>query len=161
MALTLSGTSKVVINSYSAVFTGVQTTVGTDRVWTDISGLSITVTPASSSSKFLLIASVNGIAYDDGGFLRFSGGNSANVIGDTAGSRMRTFSSLKYRVNVIAMHTAIMSYLDSPATASAITYKVQFATDNDTTYINSSYGDTDGAYYPRGASTFQILEIAS
>lgn len=148
-----------VIKSYSAIYTAKFQIAG-NTSWTNIPSLSVTLTPSSVNSKFLLLATVNGVAYDDGGYLRFSGGNAANAVGDTAGSRWRTFSGIKYRVNPIDMKCANMIYLDAPATTSSVTYSVQVATDNDATTINASDTDSDSGYYPRGASTFVVLEVA-
>jgi hypothetical protein len=147
-----------VIQALGAIFTGTQTLNGS--TWTDITNLSITITPKDANSKFLLLATVNGVADDDGGFFRFSGGNSSNAVGDAAGNRFRSFGHAGYKYNSISLFTLPMTYIDSPATTSAITYKVQFASDNDATYINRTTADSDSSYHARTACTFQVLEIA-
>ena len=84
-------------------------------------GISATITPKSSTSKILVFTSVSGVAKnnDTGVSLRLMrNGGQINVFEGRAGETgTSTFN------NVGACST---SYLDSPATTSAVTYKVQF-----------------------------------
>jgi hypothetical protein len=58
------------------------------------------------------------------------------------------------------MTSVTMEWLDSPATTSATTYKVQFlAGAANTVAINSSITDTNSATFPRTASTISVCEI--
>ena len=50
------------------------------------------------------------------------------------------------------------SYLDEPATASAITYQLQAYTSSGTGYLNRSSEDGDGSI--RGTANFTVMEIA-
>jgi hypothetical protein len=52
-------------------------------------------------------------------------------------------------------------FLDSPATTSATTYKVQTQqiTGQVETYINRSYTDTDTTSYSRTISTITVMEV--
>ena len=55
-----------------------------------------------------------------------------------------------------------MLYLDSPATAAAITYKVQMASyAGGTQYVNRSFTDTDSTNFARSTSTLTALEISA
>lgn len=149
-----------VIQVLQATFTGIQSTTGT--TWVDITNLSITITPKDANSKFLLLAEINGSADDDGAKFRFTGGNSDNSIGDASGGRQRVHNSWAlYSYNAITMMNGFAMYLDSPATTSAITYKCQFGSDDQTTYINRAKTDPDSQYYPRGVSNFVVMEIAA
>jgi len=146
-----------ILNTYQATKTGTQSIY--NNSFQDISGLSITLTPTSSSSKFLLMAHVSLMAADDGGLLRFSGGNSGTAIGDAAGSRPRVYSAGgRFLSGDIDSRSVTMVYIDSPATTSSTTYKVQCRSDlNDYTHINRSYIDPNDS--DRGFRAFSVLTI--
>lgn len=130
--------------------------------FTDITGLSVTITPYSNTSKFLLVAQVNlGCNTNDAAQLRFQGGNSGNFVGAVAGSRIQIASEIP-GTNAQFMEPATLIYLDSPATASAITYKVQVRSwTTNTVYVNRSYTDTDNANHARGASSLIVCEVSA
>lgn len=129
--------------------------------FTNITGLSVTITPYSNTSKFLLVANVNVGASTDAAQLRFSGGNSTNYVGDTAGSRIRVGTEA-YAGSASAMDNVTMVYLDSPATASAVTYTVQLRHHaGSTVYVNRSFTDTDNTSHSRGASSLIVLEVSA
>ena len=58
------------------------------------------------------------------------------------------------------MSGSSFNFLDSPATTSSTTYKIQFITDTATTYINRTAGDVDASYTGRTQSTITVMEIA-
>ena len=54
-----------------------------------------------------------------------------------------------------------MTFLDSPSSTSALTYKVQARVDaNGTMYINRPGNDANADYGSRGISTLTVMEIA-
>lgn len=129
--------------------------------FTDIPGLSVTITPFSNTSKFLLFTQINFGSNNQPVQFRFTGGNSGNYVGDTAGSRTRVAMD-KDGESLDSMVDVSFLYLDSPATASAVTYKVQAKVANaNTFYINRSNTDTDAAGFARGASNLIVLEVSA
>ena len=127
----------------------------------DVTGLSVTLTPFSNTSKFLLLAMVNVGANNDGAQLRFTGGNSTTFVGDAAGSRVRVAADT-FVGSSSATIAIPMFYLDSPATASAVTYKVQMMQDaSATVYVNRSFSDTDNANHFRLASSLIVCEVSA
>lgn len=158
-------TSGSVIQVASTTKTDAFSTTSTS--FTDVTGLSATITPTSSSSKILITASltvsmtynaVNRLAF------RFSGGNSTNYVGDSSGSRTRSSVGIHihdvFRIEAQNFPVSMM-YLDSPATTSATTYVVQMNVGAGTGYVNRSATDTDSAQFSRGASTITLMEIAA
>jgi len=158
-----------VLQVAQATFTGTQTIApgGVNMNWTDITNLSVTITPTSASSKFILMAQVSCAAAPDRLIaLRFTGGNAGNFVGDSAGSRTRvgTYLTSPSGIDYGITTSLIMNYLDSPATASAITYKVQAAPNfsSGNVLINLNIGsDSDQAYIPRSACSLIVMEIAA
>jgi len=168
-ASAVQASSGRVLQVLQATFTGTQTISASGNMnWTDISSLSVAITPTSSSSKILLMAQISCAVstVDRIIALRFTGGNSGNFVGDTAGSRAKagtfftTPTGNSYGINTSLM----MNYLDSPATTSATTYKVQAAPNfsSGNVVINLNAGsDADQAYITRGASSLIVMEISA
>jgi hypothetical protein len=136
----------------------------------DVTGLSLSITPRSSSNKILVIvqlfASTNwytGLA----NIVR----NSTNLLqGDASGSRPTPSFSFVVDPTMSNTHgeTRLLTrfVLDSPATTSATTYKVQVVgrPDNENNggiYINRSSPDRNtGTYDHRGASSIIAMEVS-
>ena len=133
----------------------------TSTSFTDVTGLSVTITPRFSTSRILVIASVTGSG-DNGvasGHIRMVRGSTGVFVGDASGSRVQGF-----RIETplsSAPLTYGLSFLDSPATTSAVTYAIQARTvATGSFYINRSKSDTDNADNPRSASSITVMEIA-
>lgn len=132
--------------------------------WTD-TGLSVSITPSSSSNKILVLADMNiggSDMYDVK--LRLLRGTTALGLGNTAGSRPRatrvvtTYGSNGHYHQV---PTNII-YLDSPSTTSATTYKIQFAAyGGNIGYLNrSSTWQNTSQYDGTPASFITVMEVA-
>jgi len=136
----------------------------TSSTFTDVTGLSVSITPKSSTSKILVIVSVycawaNAVAKIGGRIVRNS---TAICLGDAAGSRTPVSGSAYWAVNADSPACVGVNFLDSPATTSATTYKWQ-ANNMDasgTVYINRGSTDSDTSTTPRLASTITVMEIA-
>lgn len=111
--------------------------------WYDITGLSLAITPTSSSSKILIQANVFG-AVSNAGWLtgiRILRDSTALAVGTSGSSATNNFASVAYMAGSTAEGDGkqmVADILDSPSTASAITYKVQYVGGNTgvITYIN-------------------------
>jgi len=151
-----------VIQVVSTAKTDTFTTTSTS--FTDITGLSVSITPTSSSSNILVLVqigmlSVNGTNRSG---LRMVRGSTAIDVGATAGSRTLATTAFSTGGVDIASQSAGMVFLDSPATTSATTYKVQgIISGGDTLYINRNSTDTDSSTFFRTASTITVMEIAA
>lgn len=130
--------------------------------FTDITGLSVTITPKFSSSKILILVDAKfGISGDFAGHMRLLRDSTAIYVSDAAGSRTPSTAG-----NVAVSYAALMFqsspiYLDSPNTTSATTYKVQAFTNSGTVYLNRTGLDRDTAAYDnRSVSSITVMEIA-
>jgi len=131
--------------------------------YTDITGLSVSITPSSATSKVFVIATIqgNGDAASKVGFLQLVRDSTAIAIGDAASNRTRV-SAAMYEGDVYALESAVITYLDAPATTSATTYKIQGFSDGATVlYVNRSENDTDASYSGRAASTITAVEVSA
>jgi hypothetical protein len=128
--------------------------------YTDITGLSVAITPSATSSKILVLVDVKVTAGNDNVNVALLRGATQIYLGDTAGSRTRAmFGSNLVNVYQVAQGGGI--YLDSPATTSATTYKLQMSVSAGTGYVNRNSTDTDASPYPRTASSITVLEVSA
>lgn len=156
-ASTTGSVLQVVSTTKTDTFTA---TTGTTA--TDITGLNVSITPSATSSLVLVIAQVNAAINTAGAFILVRG-STAIDIGDAAGTRRRTsvgYNSANVRAQNPANH--VVAFLDSPATTSATTYKIQAQGDQagSAIWVNRGETDTDSTAFFRTASTITVMEIA-
>lgn len=155
---TVPGGGKVLQLSSTAK-TDTFSTASTSNV--DVTGLSISITPSSTTSKILIMVSMNIGVSADGvqATAQLVRDSTAICIGDAAGSRTR--SSVGSWYGASDQRAGVITFLDSPATTSATTYKIQMRTNSGTTYINRSGTDTDNSSFARTASSITVMEIGA
>jgi len=132
--------------------------------YVNVTGLSATITPRSTASKILILAQISGSSNGGSGHaagFRITGGNATTFVGNAAGSRTRAVYSLTAS-NTTSTMIGQISFLDAPATASAVTYQVQLICGGgaQTAYVNLNQTDTDLAIRYRGASSIILFEVA-
>ena len=142
--------------------TNEQVTVSTS--YADILDLSVTITPTSTSSKILLIWSVVTGQDNNTGhcYLVVARDSTDNIfIADTDGSRTSAANVGNMPYGNSAMQILSNSFLDSPSTTSATTYKMRLKSSNGTNIeINRSERDTDSAAFDgRACSSFIVMEV--
>ena len=128
----------------------------------DITGLSVTITPSSASNKIFVIVSL--MVGNDANIKSFTAliRGSTQIGGGTAsGSRpSRLNATSNYDNSLNDVFYCGGTFLDSPATTSATTYKMQLATvTGGGAVIGRSGIDGDNANTPRFASTITVMEI--
>ena len=135
----------------------------TGTTWTDVSGLSLSITPTNASSKILVISDISlGHSINHYAYYRLLRDGSLINGGDASSGRPNITGMLYDNANEGMIGRQQSTYLDSPATASSITYKIQISGSGSvTTYVNRSRTDTAGTFYsPRTASSLILMEIA-
>ena len=132
----------------------------------DITDLSASITPISASNKILVCISIN-VSSSQHSDIRLVRNSTAIAIGDASSNQTRSTFHIYSGVNSSGMgyHTfsSSMMWLDSPATTSSVTYKVQAANPYSggyATYVNRTYQDDDYSYNGRTPSTITLMEIA-
>lgn len=127
----------------------VQATYSTEQTiasesWNDLTGLTLNITPISASSKMLVMWSVQGQGNGSGFSVRCLR-NGTSLF--TPGSFYETFINTG-----IARSKNVHQLLDSPATTSQITYKLQAGT-----HSGGTVNFHDGSLF---LSSITVLEIA-
>jgi hypothetical protein len=152
-----SGILQVVSTTKTDTFTMSSST------FADITGLSATITPSATNSKiYVTVSLVSGMNINaTSSFFQLLRDSTAIGIGDAAGSRVRGTTGA-YSPSLIEVVPVSMSFLDSPSTTSAVTYKVQLksSVNGQQSVINRSNTDTDSSSQLRGASTITLFEVA-
>jgi len=136
-----------------------------NSTYTDITGLSVSITPTLATSKvyvMVVVQSANDNASNERAFFRIVRDSTAIGLGDTAGSRTRATMGSFAVINSQTIVSSVNNFLDSPATTSATTYKVQmFTTSVATQFVNRSQNNSDAAYEGRMISTITVMEIGA
>jgi hypothetical protein len=141
----------------------------TTNTFVDLSGLTVSITPTSASSKILVFFTVNVTRSSSATqHVRLMRDTTAIAIGDQAGSnRLRDTvvtrdspsGGVPYEYWIGNLNG---SNLDSPSTTSATVYKLQGtlgASYSGTFYINQCNTDGDNDYSGRPVSTITVMEI--
>ena len=131
----------------------------------DITGLNATITPASTSSKILVNVAVSfSAAHNVYCAFYVVRGSTAILQPTETGTGIECaggYTINNQGNNQYSVHKEVMTGLDSPNTASAITYKVQVSpmrTSNQIAYINRSQTIGDDNQF-RTTSTITLTEI--
>ena len=143
-----------------------------DFVFSDVTGLAVTITPSSSSNKVLVLVDV--VASSDywGTYIKLFR-NTTEIGADATGMASNQtchFSSIFTNEtdsnNNGFTHLHNRQILDSPNTTSAVTYKIQSAARSGSfnAYVNRSVADrnhSSGEYDNRYISRIKAIEVAA
>ena len=165
---TVALTSQIPTSKVLQVISGTPKTdtfTTTSGSYVDVTGLSVTITPTSATSTILVLFQVNGSQEVGAGrtSLKLLRGSTVIDAGDVAGSRTPALGGFSAIDQSITSTPVSGSFLDSPATTSSTTYKIQvaMAAGSGTAYINRTMQDADNANQIRMASTIIVMEIAA
>ena len=132
--------------------------------YTDVTGLSVSITPQTTTNKILVLCALNGVndVGTDPNSIQLVRDSTAIAIGDAAGSRVRASTTFAGQDNN-TLASAVIVYLDSPATTSATTYKIQIRANQGANFtaVNRCENDTDSSLSSRTASTIAVLEVSA
>jgi microcystin-dependent protein len=154
-----TGGSNQIINAYS-VNTGATRQDITSSTWAAITGLSVTLTPVSASSRFILLSSIQNSGTYVNSFTFFKNSSSLLSHANTSetGAIRTTFTGQNDSDNY--QWETSLSYVDAPATTSSITYDVRATSSwngaSGTIRINDRLSND-----MRGVSSFTVLEMFS
>ena len=141
----------------------------TSSTFTDVTGLSVSITPTSSTSKIfakISLGFVSGYASNSAVYPIFVLVRGSTEIGKGNADANRTDCSFAVLTNLHGGYQgncASFEFLDSPATTSATTYKLQMLSGYQTNqiYVNRMYNNDNETYTVRAASTLTVMEVAA
>ena len=164
MSVSLYGSGNTVIQVVSTTLTSTFSWT-TKGAWTNITGLSASITPQSTTSKILIMVQLStgdgGNNYQRG-YTVARNGTQLNLSTANGGSGLPgSVASSIGNLNNDMLITIPYTYLDSPSTTSSVTYQVQgYASTSSvtTSYINQTYNGSSNDNI--GSSTITLLEIS-
>ena len=145
-----------------AVKTDTQNTTD-DNTFTDISGLSQAITPSATTSKILVLFTVNITAdTQDHVGIRLVRGSTDIFIGTDSDAGQNVSAGYRAGTTEENYHPANLcgQFLDSPSTTSATTYKIQAAS-NDEFFVNRPHDDTGttNVQRPHTSSSLTLIDV--
>ena len=145
-----------------AVKTDTQNTTD-DNTFTDISGLSQAITPSATTSKILVLFTVNATAdTQDHVGIRLVRGSTDIFIGTDSDAGQNVSAGYRAGTAEENYHPANLcgQFLDSPNTTSETTYKIQAAS-NDEFFINRPHDNTGttNMQRPHTSSSLTLIEV--
>ena len=156
-----SGTGGKILQVVQTVKSDTDSTAST--TFTDITGFNATITPSSTSSKILVQVVIGTFGNSNaarGSNYQLVRGSTPIALGDNAAGGQTSFSLYTNNSSYPGGGNQF-TYLDSPSTTSATTYKVQWMTYANTVYINrGSYATDTGSWNRRGSSHIILMEVA-
>ena len=164
---------KPILNSTGSILQVVQTVKtdtfysGTSETWYDITGMSATITPSSTSNKILVEFNLGKVCgLNNNAFRIMRNGSLMSGAGDAAGSRQQAHFT-ESNQGRDGNHTGSLSYtyVDSPATTSAVTYQLQVRSEFTTSQgfgLNRTFNDNNDTtgYSGRCSSTVLLMEVS-
>lgn len=138
----------------------------------DITGLTATITPTSTSSKILVMFHVYGCTYQSNlqrqmFAARVYRGTTLISAGAADGNRSRVAGQNGQLGGYDGFGLVSAVHLDEPATTNSTTYKIAAvhtpfdATSATGIYVNRLYPDTNANNYPRSASYITLMEVSA
>jgi len=136
--------------------------------WVDIPDLQPVITPYYSTSKILVIIKLSITPSTPAhGMVRLTRNGTVIAAGDASGNRIpclfATYGTTTYNTCGYEPRFKGAFWLDSPATTSAVTYKLQYANPHSSSYgagINyNAYSDSDNSYNYNTSSSVTLMEI--
>jgi hypothetical protein len=127
----------------------------TSTSFTDVTGLSVAITPSSTSSKVLINFSIGTHDLTGAGDFAYQIVRGSTAIG--LGSGGGTSATVGGTINADRGESVAMTFLDTPSTTSATTYKIQVRTPSGTQmFINTRDGNSNYSTI----STITVMEIS-
>ena len=155
-----------ILQVVQAVKTDTATT--SSATFADISGLSVSITPSSTSNKILVSCNlyVGGASNSFQGFKVFRD-STAIGLGTAATGNQTNVSFATVVTNAsssaFGLHNGTFEFLDSPSSTSSLTYKIQFASlyNSAALYINRPNTTDNSAYNLFPSSSITVKEVAA
>ena len=135
--------------------------------WYDVPGLSVNITPSSSSNKILVMYDMGWGNTSGHCSCRLMRDSTAIKIGDQAGSNKTRVTGQMHKGDSLDQYDVEQvsgTVLDSPSTTSQVTYKMQVATPYSSQYdlyVNYHSEGSDASWVGRTASAITVMEIAA
>ena len=136
------------------------TFVTSSTSYVDITGMTVSITPSSTSSK-ILVQVIGQAGNLTSGYMTMVQltRNGTAIAGGTSVSNRPSAFAMSRPSNVDTAETVGGVYLDSPSSTSAVVYKLQMKVQGAYGTFNTTGRDADAGYTPRTAASIIVQEI--
>ena len=134
--------------------------------YTDVTGMSVVITPQRNDSKILVMVNLRCSMNQSDRWSSYILLRDSQILFDGTADGSRTQSSLWHinfegTGNGNSIGDKNITFLDSPASTSALTYKLQMKVQSGATgYVNRSGNDANADYAPRTSSSITVMEVS-
>jgi hypothetical protein len=159
-----SGANGGIIQVVEHIKTDVTSTTGTS--YSDISGMAASITPSSSSNKVLVVVTLGQLTGEDSISVALCTADGTSILQGDSVSGKNSVSTGGYSggnstgQGWYGVQGYTFSKLHSPATTSAVTYKLRWFVNTATGYLNRTVYDAS-QYGFRTASTITLYEVTT
>lgn len=129
----------------------------TSATFVDVTDLSVSITPSSTSNKILVIFDATVATSTTGNVARINLVRDSTPISQSTGSGTGDQSYTGYTASTTSGTHAGINFLDSPSSTSALTYKIQAAALSGATTFVGRYAAND---LYRSTSSLTVMEVA-
>lgn len=144
------------------------TATSSSATFADISGLSVSITPASTSNKILVTCAIQTCGKADSfqGFKLLRDSTELGLGTEATGNMSNvSFATMSQNSNSsqYGLRPATFEFLDSPSSTSSLTYKVQWASlyQSYASYINRPHTTTNETFNSFASSSITVYEVAA
>ena len=160
-----SGSSGGIIQVKQTVLDTVFSSNNTNYV--DVTGMSVNITPQRSDSKILVMVTLRCAMNQSDRWSAYILLRDSQILFDGTAEGSRTQCSM-WHIPFSGTGTGNtfqnqnMTFLDSPSSTSALTYKLQVKVQSGATaYVNRSMNDANADYGPRTSSSITVMEVSA
>ena len=131
----------------------------------DVTGLSVSITPKFSTSKILVMYDMGWGSNSGHCSCRLMRDSTPIKVGDASSNKTQVTGQIHHTTNEqYDLHTISGTHMDTPATTSSVTYKMQVGTPYSSSYelyVNYHAEDSsDQSWAGRAASTITVMEVS-
>ena len=131
-------------------------------VFTDVTGLSVVITPTANTSSVWVLGNVAAGASGSGNpiYFRVTRDGTPIFVGDAAGARLQCSGAVGHHFPGNPTNWTF-NFLDAPATILPVTYQIQVVDPaiGGPCYINRTSTDTDNTLFGRSTSSITVIEV--
>ena len=133
----------------------------TSTSFTDVTGLSVSITPSSTASKIFVFADVK-VGGPNIVMTRILRDSTVVNAGAAAGNRSLGLNAYDAAAGAYTITSHVGMFVDGPSSTSALTYKIQLKSElGSASYVNRPNDNTDSASVNlRAASNITVMEIS-
>ena len=151
-----------IVQIKQTIKTNTFSTNSTSLTFSEVTGLSVTITPTSNTSKIFVFASVNlGTRGDSQAMLKLKRGSTDIYVGDGDGDRVRCAAEGHTGGTNHGIDNFSISFVDDPQTTSATTYGIFMRVTGNTHYVNRTNPDDNATYQSRVPSSITVMEVSA